>query len=70
MQFLWEATLAALPQPGHQRATCLANVHRQLSVVQFRYLSRMLAAAASLHTVRMGSGWILTSGSPHPTPPQ
>jgi hypothetical protein len=56
MQFLCEATHAAFPQPGHQRAVCFANVYRQLSVVQCRYLSRMLTAAAGLHTTRTGSG--------------
>jgi hypothetical protein len=58
MQFLCEATHAAFPQPGHQRDACFANVYHQLPVVQSRYLSRMLTAAAGLHTVRTGSGWI------------
>jgi hypothetical protein len=66
MQFLSEATHAAFPQPGHQRATCFANIYRQLSVVQCRYLSRMLTAAAGLHTARTGSGWI--RGAPQATP--
>jgi hypothetical protein len=60
------ATHAAFPQPGHQRAACFANVYRQLSVVQSRYLSRMLTAAAGLHTARTGSGWI--RGAPQATP--
>jgi hypothetical protein len=55
MQFLYEATHAAFPQPGHQRAACFVNVYRQLSVVQCRYLSRMLIAATGLQTVRSGS---------------
>jgi hypothetical protein len=63
MQFLCEATHAAFPQPGHQRAVCFANVYRQLSVVQCRYLSRMLTAAAGLHTAR---DWI--PGVPQPSP--
>jgi hypothetical protein len=58
MQFLCEATHTALPQPGHQRAACFANIYRQLSVIQCRYLSRMLMAAAGLHTARTGSRWI------------
>jgi hypothetical protein len=58
MQFLCEATHAAFAQHGHQRDACFANVYRQLSVVQSRYLSRMLTAAAGLHTARTGSGWI------------
>jgi hypothetical protein len=66
MQFLCEATHAAFPQPGHQRATCFANVYCQLSVVQCRYLTRMLKAAVGLHTARTGSGWIC--GVPHATP--
>jgi hypothetical protein len=66
MQFLCEATHAASPQPGHQRATCFANVYRQLSVLQYRYLSRMLTAAAGLHTTRTGSSWI--RGAPQPSP--
>jgi hypothetical protein len=66
MQFLCEATHAAFPQPGHQRAVFFANEYRQLSVVQCRYLSRMLTAAAGLHTARTGSGWI--RGAPLPSP--
>jgi hypothetical protein len=66
MQFLSEATHAAFPQPGHQRAACFANVYRQLSVVQCRYLSRMLTAAAGLHSARTGSGWL--RGAPQATP--
>jgi hypothetical protein len=58
MQFLGEATHAAFPHPGHQRNACFANVYRQASVVQCRYLSSMLTAAAGLHTARAGSGWI------------
>jgi hypothetical protein len=61
MQFLCEATHAAFPHPGHQRDACFANVYRQLSVVKCRYLSRMLTAAAGLHTARTGSGWIRVS---------
>jgi hypothetical protein len=34
----------------------------QLSVVQCRYLSRVLTAAAGLHTARTGSGWTLAHG--------
>jgi hypothetical protein len=56
MQFLCEATHAASPQPGHQRAVCFANVYRQLSIVQCSYLSRILTAAAGLHSARTGSG--------------
>jgi hypothetical protein len=41
-----------------QRYACFANGYRQLSVVQCRYLSRMLTAAGGLHTTRTGSGWI------------
>jgi hypothetical protein len=41
---------AAIPQPEHQRATCFANVYRQLSVMQCRYQSHMLTAAAGLPT--------------------
>jgi hypothetical protein len=55
MQFLCKATHAAFPQPEYQRAACFANVNRQLSVVQCCYLSRMLTAAAGLHTARTGS---------------
>jgi hypothetical protein len=66
MQYLCEAIHAAFPQPGHQRSVCFANVHRQLSVVQCGYLSRMLSAAADLHTARTGSGWI--RGTPLPSP--
>jgi hypothetical protein len=58
MQFLCEATHATFPQPRHQRDACFANVYRQLSVVQSRYLSCMLATAAGLHAARMGSRWI------------
>jgi hypothetical protein len=58
MQFLCEATDAAFSQPRHQRDDCFVNVYRQLSVVQSGYLSRMLTAAAGLHTARTGSGWI------------
>jgi hypothetical protein len=58
MQFLSEATHVAFLQPGHQRDACFANVYRQLSVVQSRYLSRMLTAAAGLYTARTSSGWI------------
>jgi hypothetical protein len=51
MQFHCEATHAALPHSGHQRAVCLAIVFCQLSVVQCRCLSRTLTAAAGLlHT--------------------
>jgi hypothetical protein len=66
MQFLCEANHAAFPQPGQQRAACFANVYRQLSVVQCRYQSRMLTAAAGLHIARTGSGWI--RGAPQATP--
>jgi hypothetical protein len=66
MQFLYEATHTAFPQPGHQRAVCFANLHLQLSVLQCRYLSRMLTAAAGLHTARTGSGCIW--GAPLPSP--
>jgi hypothetical protein len=66
MQFLCEATHAALPQPGRHRAACFANDYRQLSVVQCRYLSCMLMAAARLHTARTGSRWI--RGAPRATP--
>jgi hypothetical protein len=66
MQFLCETIHAAFPQPGHQRADCFANVYRQQSVVQCRYLSRVLTAAAGLHTAQTGSGWIC--GTPHATP--
>jgi hypothetical protein len=67
-QFLCEATHAAFPQPGHQRAVCFANVYRQLSVVQCSYLSRMLTSAVGLHTAHTAFGWIrgaaaLTRGS-------
>jgi hypothetical protein len=70
MQFLCEATHTAFPQSGHQRDACFANVYRQLSVVQSRYLPRMLTAAAGLHTARTGSGWIrgaqqAAAGVPH-----
>jgi hypothetical protein len=57
-QFLCEDTHATFPQPGNHRATCFTNVYRKLSVVQCRYLSRMIMAAAGLHTVRIISGWI------------
>jgi hypothetical protein len=30
MRFLCEATHAAFPQPGHQRAVCFTNLYRQL----------------------------------------
>jgi hypothetical protein len=66
MQFLSGATHAAFLQPGHQSAACFANIYRQLSVVQCRYLFRMLTAAAGLHTARTGSGWI--RGAPQATP--
>jgi hypothetical protein len=66
MQFLCRATHAAFPQPLHQRAPCSANVYRQQSVVQCRYLSRMLTAATGFHTAHMGSGWI--RGEPQATP--
>jgi hypothetical protein len=66
MQFLCKATHAAFPQPSHQRAACFANIYRQLSVVQCRYLSRMLTAAVGLHTARTGSGWI--RGAPQAIP--
>jgi hypothetical protein len=56
MHFLCEATHAAFPHPGHQRAACVANVYRQLCVVQCCYLSRILTAG--VHTVRTDSGWI------------
>jgi hypothetical protein len=69
MQFICEATHAIFPQPGHQRAVCSANVYRQLSVVQCRYLSRILAAAAGLHTARTGSGWIRGAQLPSPEVP-
>jgi hypothetical protein len=69
MQFLCEATHAAFPQTGHQRAVCFANVYRQLSVVQCRYLSRMLTVAAGLHTARTGSGWIRGAALPSPEVP-
>jgi hypothetical protein len=62
MQLLCEA----FPQPGHQRAACFANAYRQLSVVQCRYLSRMLTAAAGLHTARTDTGRI--HGALHATP--
>jgi hypothetical protein len=65
MQYLYEATHAAFPQLGHQRAACFANVYHQLSVMQCRYLSRMLTAAAGLHTARTSSGWI--RGAPLPS---
>jgi hypothetical protein len=64
MQFLYEATHAAFPQPGRQRAACFANVYRHFSIVQCRYPSRMLAVAAGLHTAH--TGWI--RGAPHATP--
>jgi hypothetical protein len=41
-------------------------VYHQLFVVQCRCLSRMLAAAAGLHTARTVSGWI--RGVPLPSP--
>jgi hypothetical protein len=66
MQILSEATHAVFPQPGHQREASFANVYRQLSVVQCRYLSRMLTAAVGLHTARTGSDWI--RGAPQATP--
>jgi hypothetical protein len=58
MQFLCEATHLAFPQPGYQRDACFASVYRQLSVVQSRYLSHMLTAAAGLHTASTGFGLI------------
>jgi hypothetical protein len=70
MQFLCEATHAAFPQQGHQRAICFANVYRQLSVVHRRHLSRMLTAAAGLHSARMGSGWIRGVLLAYPEDPQ
>jgi hypothetical protein len=69
MQLLCEATHAAFPQPGHQRAVRFANVYRQLTVVQNRYLSCMLTAAAGLHTARTGSGWIRGALLPSPEVP-
>jgi hypothetical protein len=63
--FQYSPTHAAFPQPGHERAACFANVYRQLSVVQSRYLSRMLTAAAGLHTAQTGSGWITARHRPH-----
>jgi hypothetical protein len=66
MRFLCEATHAAFLQPGHQRAACLAKAYQQLAVVQCRYLSRMLTAAAGLYTARTGSSWI--RGASHATP--
>jgi hypothetical protein len=66
MQFLSEATREAFPQLGHQRAACSANDYRQQLVVQCLYLSRMLTAAARLHTARTGSSWI--RGVPQATP--
>jgi hypothetical protein len=69
MQFLYEATHAAFPQPGQQRAVCYASVYRQLTVVQGHYLSRMLSAAAGLHTACTGSGWIRGALLPSPEVP-
>jgi hypothetical protein len=66
MQLPCEATPAAFPQPGHQHAACFANVYRELSVVQCRYLPHMLTVAAGLHTAHTGSGCIC--GAPHATP--
>jgi hypothetical protein len=57
MQFLCEAIHTAFPQPGHQRAVCFANVYRQLSVVQCRYLSRVLTAAAGQPPHRTHGLW-------------
>jgi hypothetical protein len=68
MQFFHEATCATLPQAEDQRATCFAIMYRQLSVVQCCNLSRMLTAAASLHTACTDSGWIRTTRI-HPGPP-
>jgi hypothetical protein len=65
MQFC-EATHAAFAQPRHQHAACFSNAYRQLSVVQCRYLPRMLTAAAGLHTAHTGSGWI--RGAPQANP--
>jgi hypothetical protein len=64
MQFICEAVHTAFPHPGHQRDACFANVYRQLSVVSCRYLSRMLTAAAGLHTARTGSSWIQGASQP------
>jgi hypothetical protein len=64
MQFISEATHAAFPHPGHQRAACFTTVYRQLSVVSCRYLSRMLTAAAGLHTASTGSSWIRGASQP------
>jgi hypothetical protein len=68
MQLRCEANLTALPEPGHQRAVCLAIVYRRLSVVQCRYPSQLLiiTTAASLHTARTGAFWI--RGPPLPSP--
>jgi hypothetical protein len=54
MQFLCAATHTAFPQPRHHCAACLANLYRQLCVVQCSYLSRLLRA----FTTRTGSSWV------------
>jgi hypothetical protein len=53
MQFLWEAKCTAFPQPEQQRAFCFASMYRNLSVVQWCYMSRMLTYA---HALRLDQG--------------
>jgi hypothetical protein len=57
---------SALTQPEQKLPHWVARNYRQLSVVQCRYLSRMLTAAEGPHTGRKGSGWI--RGTPHASP--
>jgi hypothetical protein len=66
MQFINEVVHAAFPHPGYQRTASYDTLHCQLSVISCRYQSRMLTAAAGLHTARTGSSWIQGSASPSP----
>jgi hypothetical protein len=54
---------ADICKASHSSHEC-ANVFRQLDVMQCRYLSHTLTAAAGLHTARRGSGWIRSALQP------
>jgi len=60
MQFLREAAHNAFPgaAAGRVRGRSLDNIYKQLSVLNCRYSSRMLTAAAGLSFARTGRGWM------------